>query len=268
MSPLLEAVDLHQHYRLPRAGFLSPRPVLAAVNGVSLRLEAGETLGIVGESGSGKSTLARLLVGLETPLKGEVRFLGQRLSGLGDAALRPLRPQIQMIFQDPAGSLDPRLSIGESVGEPLGVAEPGLAPATRRARIVAMLARVGLGEAALTRYPHQFSGGQRQRIAIARALITHPRLLIADEPVSALDVSVQAQILNLLLEIRQEFGLALVIISHDLRVIRYLADRVMVMREGIIVEEGETEALFAAPAAAYTRQLIAAMPGSMRPASF
>ncbi|OYU49067.1 MAG: peptide ABC transporter ATP-binding protein [Rhizobiales bacterium PAR1] len=260
MSVILEAVDLHRHYPLPREGIFARRRHVSAVNGVSFALEEGKVLGIVGESGSGKSTLARLLVGLEAPEKGEVRFLGQRISGLGDAALRPVRHQIQMVFQDPFGSLDPRMRVLDSIGEPLDVAEPGLAPEARRERIIGMLERVGLGEGALTRYPHQFSGGQRQRIAIARALITHPKLLIADEPVSALDVSVQAQILNLLLDLKLEFGLSLVFISHDLGIVRYLSDRVIVMQNGKIVEEGETEALFSAPAEAYTRQLIAAMP--------
>lgn len=260
MNTIIEAIDLYRHYPLPREGLFSPRRTVAAVDGVSFRLEAGKTLGIVGESGSGKSTLARLLVALEAPHRGEVRFQGARISGLSEAALRPHRSNIQMVFQDPFSSLDPRMRIGESIGEPLDVAEPGLDAATRQRRIAMMLERVGLGEGALTRYPHQFSGGQRQRIAIARALITHPKLLIADEPVSALDVSVQAQILNLLLDLKLEFGLSLIFISHDLGVVRYLCDRVIVMQAGRVVEEGETEALFSRPAAPYTQTLIAAMP--------
>ena len=260
MSTILEAIDLHRQYPLPREGFFTRRRHISAVSGISFSLEEGKVLGIVGESGSGKSTLARLLVGLETPEKGEVRFMGQRISGLGDTELRPVRHQIQMVFQDPFGSLDPRMRVLDSIGEPLDVAEPQLTPEARRARIIAILERVGLGEGALSRYPHQFSGGQRQRIAIARALITHPKLLIADEPVSALDVSVQAQILNLLLDLKLEFGLSLVFISHDLGIVRYLSDRVIVMQNGKIVEEGETEALFSAPIEPYTRQLMAAMP--------
>ena len=260
MSTILEAVDLHHHYPLPREGFFSARRSIKAVDGVSLKLEAGKTLGIVGESGSGKSTLARLLVALEAPKKGEVRFEGTRISGLPEAALRPQRRNIQMVFQDPFASLDPRMRVEASIGEPLGIAEPDLSAEDRHQRIVAMLDRVGLGEGALSRYPHQFSGGQRQRIAIARALITHPKLLIADEPVSALDVSVQAQILNLLLDLKLEFGLSLIFISHDLGVVRYLCDRVIVMQAGRVVEEGEAEALFSRPAAPYTQALIAAMP--------
>ena len=260
MNAFLEAVDLHHHYPLPREGFFSPRRSIKAVDGVSFTLEAGKTLGIVGESGSGKSTLARLLVALEAPQKGEVHFEGARISGLREAALRPRRRHIQMVFQDPFSSLDPRMRVGTSIGEPLDVAEPDLGAEIRHQRIVAMLERVGLGEGALSRYPHQFSGGQRQRIAIARALITHPKLLIADEPVSALDVSVQAQILNLLLDLKLEFGLSLIFISHDLGVVRYLCDRVIVMQAGRVVEEGETEAVFSHPAAPYTQTLIAAMP--------
>jgi peptide/nickel transport system ATP-binding protein len=260
MNAILEAVDLHRHYPLPREGLFSPRRTVKAVNGVSFKLEAGKTLGIVGESGSGKSTLARLLVALEAPEKGEVRFEGEPISGLSEAALRPRRRNIQMVFQDPVSSLDPRMRIGTSIAEPLDVAEPDLDAETRHRRIAAMLERVGLGEGAMMRFPHQFSGGQRQRIAIARALVTRPKLLIADEPVSALDVSVQAQILNLLLDLKLEFGLSLIFISHDLGVVRYLCDRVIVMQAGGIVEEGETEALFSSPAAPYTQALIAAMP--------
>jgi len=260
VTALLEAVDLHRSYPLPREGLFTPRKSVQAVAGVSFALDPGKTLGIVGESGSGKSTLARMLVALERPHAGAVRFMGETVSGRKESDLRDFRRQVQMVFQDPFGSLDPHMNVERSVAEPLDVAEPDLAPEARRARIVAMLARVGLGEGALTRYPHQFSGGQRQRIAIARALINRPKLLIADEPVSALDVSVQAQILNLILDLRAEFGLSLIFVSHDLGVIRYLSDRVLVMQNGRVVEEGETEALFKNPRAAYTRSLIAAMP--------
>ncbi len=260
MTPILEAFGLGRNYPLPQEGLFGKRRYLTALEGVSFALEEGKTLGIVGESGSGKSTLARLLVALETPQAGEVRFMGQTISGLAEHAVRPLRRHVHMVFQDPFGSLDPRMRFEDSIAEPLDVAEPGLSSGFRRERVVAMLDRVGLGEGALQRYPHQFSGGQRQRIAIARALITHPKLLIADEPVSALDVSVQAQILNLLLDLKLEFGLSLVFISHDLGIVRYLSDRVIVMKAGRIVEEGETEAVFSNPAAPYTQALIAAMP--------
>ncbi|MCZ8375007.1 MAG: ATP-binding cassette domain-containing protein [Beijerinckiaceae bacterium] len=260
MTPVLEAIHLHQAYPLPRQGLFERRQRVQAVRDVSFRLEEGQTLGIVGESGSGKSTLARLLVALEKPRSGEVLFRGERISGLPERSIRPVRPLIQMIFQDPFGSLDPRMRIGESIAEPLGVAEPWLEVGERAGRVAAMLERVGLQPDMVARYPHQFSGGQRQRIAIARALITKPALLVADEPVSALDVSVQAQILNLLFDLKLEFGLSMVVISHDLAVIRYLCDEVIVMASGQVVEQAATSRLFAAPQAEYTRALMAAMP--------
>lgn len=260
MNPVLEARNISRFYPLPRRSLFGGRERLQAVQNVSLQVAPGEVLGIVGESGSGKSTLARLLMALEPSDTGDIRWLGQTMSALNQPQIAPHRRHIQMVFQDPFGSLDPRMRILDSVAEPLDVAEPQLHREERRARVLAMLDRVGLGEEALMRYPHQFSGGQRQRIAIARALITHPKIVIADEPVSALDVSIQAQILNLLVDLRAEFGLSLVFISHDLGIIRYLADRVMVMKNGVVVEEGNTEAVFAAPQHDYTRRLIAAMP--------
>ncbi|MBN8532627.1 MAG: ATP-binding cassette domain-containing protein [Rhizobiales bacterium] len=257
---LLEALNLSRFYRLPRRGLFGARPVLKAVDNVSLTLRDGETLGIVGESGSGKSTLARMLMALEQPDRGEVSWMGENISRLSPLALRSRRHEIQMVFQDPYGSLDPRMRVLDSVAEPLDVARPDLSAELRRDAVLEILERVGLTAEALRRYPHQFSGGQRQRIAIARALITRPRILVADEPVSALDVSIQAQILNLLSDLRAEFGLALIFISHDLGIVRYLADRVMVMHHGKVVEEGESEAVFSAPAHDYTRALLAAMP--------
>ena len=236
------------------------KPRLVAVNRISLQLARGETLGIVGESGSGKSTLARLLMALERPDSGALHWLGEDITGLSDADLRSRRRDVQMVFQDPYGSLNPRMRVLDSVAEPLDVAEPDLPAEARRQRVEDILRRVGLGVEAGERYPHQFSGGQRQRIAIARALVTGPKVLIADEPVSALDVSIQAQILNLLSDLRAEFDLAMIFISHDLGIVRYLADRVMVMHHGEVVEEGESEAVFSAPAHDYTRKLIAAMP--------
>jgi peptide/nickel transport system ATP-binding protein len=260
MSARLEARALSRSYRLPRHGLFGARSVLKAVDDVSLTLQDGETLGIVGESGSGKSTLARMLMALERPDLGEVRWRDENITHLSASALRSRRHEIQMVFQDPYGSLDPRMRILDSVVEPLDVARPELSPQQRRDAVVDILERVGLTAEALSRYPHQFSGGQRQRIAIARALITRPRVLVADEPVSALDVSIQAQILNLLSDLRAEFGLAMIFISHDLGIVRYLADRVMVMHRGKVVEEGESEAVFTAPTHSYTRALIAAMP--------
>lgn len=260
MSALLEARALSRFYRLPRHGLFGVRPVLKAVDDVSLTLQDGETLGIVGESGSGKSTLARMLMALERPDLGEVHWRGENVTHLSARALRSRRHEVQMVFQDPYGSLDPRMRILDSVAEPLDVARPEMSRQQRRDAIVDILERVGLTAEALRRYPHQFSGGQRQRIAIARALITRPRVLVADEPVSALDVSIQAQILNLLSDLRAEFGLAMIFISHDLGIVRYLADRVMVMHRGKVVEEGESEAVFTAPRHSYTRALLAAMP--------
>ena len=258
--PVLEARALFKAYPLPKNGWFGQRDSVQAVENISLHVAPGEVLGIVGESGSGKSTLARLLMALERADSGEVRWLGEGISHLPSTALVARRRHIQMVFQDPFGSLDPRMKVLDSIADPLDVAEPLLGADERRERVLAMLDRVGLGEDALSRYPHQFSGGQRQRIAIARALITHPKIVIADEPVSALDVSIQAQILNLLMDLKAEFGLSLVFISHDLSIIRYLADRVMVMQNGQIVEEGGVDAVFDAPQHAYTRALIAAMP--------
>jgi peptide/nickel transport system ATP-binding protein len=260
MIPVLEAQNLTRRYRLPRQSMFGARGELIAVNDVSLVLKPGEVLGVVGESGSGKSTLARLCLALEAPDAGTVRWNGATVTGLEDDGLRTRRRDAQMIFQDPYGSLDPRMRVLDSVAEPLDVAEPGLARGDREAQVAAILDKVGLPAEAMQRYPHQFSGGQRQRIAIARALITRPKLIVADEPVSALDVSIQAQILNLLMDIKAEFGLSILFISHDLGIVRYLADRVMVMHKGRVVEAGETEALFASPREDYTRRLIAAMP--------
>jgi peptide/nickel transport system ATP-binding protein len=260
MIPLLDVRDVHQAYPSPNDGLFERRRFVDAVQGISFALVEGATLGIVGESGSGKSTLARLLVGLEAPRSGTVLFRGEQLSGRPDRAIRHLRPRIQMIFQDPFSSLDPRMPVGESIGEPLLIAEPGLSRAGRKARVATMMDKVGLPEAMMDRYPHQFSGGQRQRIAIARGLITRPALLVADEPVSALDVSIQAQILNLLFDLRLELGLTLVVISHDLAVIRYLCDEVIVMQQGRVVEHARAATLFEAPQAEYTRRLLAALP--------
>ncbi len=260
MNAVLEAQNLCKSYPLPRGSWFERRRRLEAVKDVSLHVAPGETLGIVGESGSGKSTLARLLMALEKPDSGALFWQGEDVTSLSATELRARRHGIQMVFQDPYGSLDPRMRILETVAEPLDVAEPGLSREERRARVADILERVGLNAGMITRYPHQFSGGQRQRIAIARALITRPRILVADEPASALDVSIQAQILNLLGDLKLEFGLAMVFISHDLGIVRYLSDRMMVMQHGAVVEEGETETVFTAPRHDYTRALIAAMP--------
>ncbi|MFL6662545.1 MAG: ATP-binding cassette domain-containing protein [Rhizobacter sp.] len=255
-AALLEVDQLTKDYRLPRDSLLRPAPVVHALRGVSFTLHAGRSLGIVGESGSGKSTLARLVMALEAPTAGRVTLLGRDLHALPAAGLRAARRDFQMVFQDPYGSLDPRQRIGPIVAEPL----PHLPAAERRARIAEALDAVGLRAADIDKYPHEFSGGQRQRIAIARALITRPKLIVADEPVSALDVSVQAQVLNLLAELRAQYGITYLFISHDLAVVDHVCDEVAVMQAGRIVEQGSPDRLFREPAHPYTQALVAAAP--------
>ncbi len=232
-------------------------PVL---NGVSLAVARGEALGIVGESGSGKTTLGRALLGLVRPASGTVRFDGVDVTRLGEAALRPLRRRMQMIFQDPMASLNPRHTVGRILAAPLvlhGIARGGR---DAKARAAAVLDRVGLPTAVLGRYPHEISGGQRQRVGIARAVVLKPDFVLADEIVSGLDVSTQAQVLRLIGDLRRDMGLAMAFISHDLSVIRAVCDRVLVLRHGLVAEEGACEAVFAAPRSAYTRALIDAIP--------
>jgi ABC-type glutathione transport system ATPase component len=253
---LLQVRDLAKTYRLPRESLRTPAPEVHALRGVSFDLHAGRSFGIVGESGSGKSTLARLVMALEPPTAGSVTLLGRVLHGLAPAELRAARKDFQMVFQDPFGSLDPRQRIARIVAEPL----PPLPAAERRERIAEALDTVGLRSADALKYPHEFSGGQRQRIAIARALITRPKLIVADEPVSALDVSVQAQVLNLLQDLQQRFGLSYLFISHDLAVVDHLCDEVAVMYEGRIVEQASPEALFQRAEHPYTRALVASVP--------
>ncbi|MBM3491914.1 MAG: ATP-binding cassette domain-containing protein [Alphaproteobacteria bacterium] len=256
---LLEARDLARHYRLPRTSLFHPSPVVRAVDGVSFELLRGRSFGIVGESGCGKSTLARLVMALEPPSAGSVRLLGCDLTRLPAGELRRLRSQFQMVFQDPFGSLDPRHTIGRAVGEPLSLL--GDADGAARAeRVAEALAAVGLSPADRAKYPHEFSGGQRQRIAIARALITRPALIVADEPVSALDVSVRAQVLNLMQDLQDRNGLTYLFISHDLAVVEYVCDEVAVMYLGRIVERGPTQAVFRRPAHPYSRALLDAVP--------
>ena len=254
---LLAAEEVHRVYRLPRSSLLGPRAERHALAGVSLAVAAGETLGIVGESGSGKSTLARILLGLDRATSGVVTFDGRPVAPGRPHELRWFRRDMQIVFQDPLSSLDPRMTVTDIVAEPLvGLAVPG----PRDARIVEVLTSVGIDPDTRHRYPHEFSGGQQQRIAIARALAPHPKVLVADEPVSSLDVSVRAQILDLLQSLVRQFRLTLVLVSHDLGVIHSLCDRVLVLHEGRVVEQGRTAEVFAAPADPYTRRLLAAVP--------
>ena len=252
--PILEVEGLTKHFQ-SRDGV----GTVQAVSEVSLHLERGETLGIVGESGCGKSTLARLILRLIEPTAGAVRFAGEDLLTLPLADLRIRRRDMQLIFQDPYASLDPRLTVGAIVGEPLAIHGIGDRK-KRRKRVADLLRTVGLDADAITRYPHEFSGGQRQRIGIARAIALEPKLIIADEPVSALDVSIQSQILELLLSLKKRLSLSYIFISHDLAVVEHVSDRVAVMYLGRIVETTDTESLFCHPAHPYTEALISAVP--------
>ena len=253
-APLLSVQDLHVDY-------LTPKGSVHAVRGVSLDIAAGETVGLVGESGCGKSTLSRSIIGLEDSRSGRILLDGQDIARLDRKALRPSRRRVQMVFQDPYASLNPRHSVRDILDTALQIHEIRDRNERQR-RVSQIIDLVGLPQAALGRYAHQFSGGQRQRIGIARALVLKPALVICDEPVSALDVSVQAQILNLLVDLKQEFGLAYLFISHDLSVVRYIADRVLVMQGGRIVEEGDHRSIWQAPKHPYTRTLLAAAPGN------
>jgi oligopeptide transport system ATP-binding protein len=253
---LLEGRDIRVNFKLS-GGLLRPKTWLTAVDGVSLAVPRGGTLGIVGESGSGKSTLGRALLRL-LPAEGRVFFDGRPLDGLDRAALRPLRRDMQVVFQDPFGSLSPRMTVGEIVTEGLLVHEPQLSRGERDRRAAEALSEVSLEPAMRNRYPHEFSGGQRQRIAIARALILKPKLMLLDEPTSALDRTVQKSVVELLRNLQQAHGLTYLFISHDLAVVRALSDRVIVMKDGRVVEEGDVDAIFARPQEAYTKALIAA----------
>jgi ABC-type glutathione transport system ATPase component len=245
-----------RRYRRPRRSLTRPGPVVQALRGVDLDIGYGERFGIVGESGSGKSTLIRLLAGLDRPTSGSIRFAGKEIARAPERSLKFLRRDLQMVFQDPMGSLDPRMKVGDIIREPL----IALGHPDARGRVAELLDAVGLPAAAADRYPHQFSGGQRQRISIARALSPRPKVLVADEPVSALDVSVRAQILNLLMDLVDEFSLTLVFVSHDLSVVRHVCDTVAVMRDGEIVERGATESVYDNPRHPYTQALLAAAP--------
>ena len=263
--PLLEVRNLVKHYPMSRQLFGASRHI-QALNGVSFTLEKGKSLGIVGESGSGKSTLARLVMALEAPTSGEVILNGQNLQQLPASELRLARVNFQMVFQDPFGSLDPRQTVLKIITEPLQFdpqTKAKIAQPARQEAAAQALREVGLNEADLDKYPHEFSGGQRQRIAIARALITKPALIVADEPVSALDVSVQAQVLNLMQDLQERYGLAYLFISHDLAVIDLVCDDVIVLKDGVCVEQGPADTLFTNAQHPYTKALIAAVPGAL-----
>ena len=257
-GPVVAARDITRVYEI-RRGALRERARLQAVGGVSFTVEAGRTLAVVGESGCGKSTLARVISLIETPTAGEFVLNGVDAVRAGPDERRALRTSVQMVFQNPYGSLNPRKKIGAILAAPLAINTP-LPPAERDTRARAMLAKVGLRPEHFDRYPHMFSGGQRQRIAIARALMLEPALVVADEPVSALDVSVQAQVLNLLADLQQDLGVAYLFISHDLAVVRYIAHDVLVMYLGLAMEQGPKERIFARPLHPYTRALLASTP--------
>ena len=257
-TPVLEVRNLKRDY-VSSGGFFRPTKVVHAVKGVNFTLEKGKTLAVVGESGCGKSTLARMITLIDAPTSGEILIDG--IAASAAHVTRELRQKVQIVFQNPYGSLNPRQKIGDVLAEPL-LLNTSMSSADRRDKAMAMLLKVGLGPEHFNRYPHMFSGGQRQRIAIARALMLNPSFLVLDEPVSALDLSVQAQILNLLKDLQDEFGLTYVFISHDLSVVRYIADEVMVMYFGDVVEHGSREAVFGNPQHDYTKTLFAATPKS------
>lgn len=272
VAPLLEVKNLGRRFALPRAGLFQAAGTLQALSDVSFVLQPGKSIGVVGESGSGKSTLARLVMALDTPTQGQVVFKGVDVHQTHGQALRRLRSGFQMVFQDPFGSLDPRQKVQAIVTEPihtLAVSAGGLAELRERAegknelrdRAAEALSEVGLRTADLDKYPHEFSGGQRQRIAMARALITRPALIVADEPVSALDVSVQAQVLNLMMDLQDRYGLSYLLVSHDLAVVNLMCDDVLVLQSGRVVEQGPSEQIFTQAEHAYTRALLAAVPG-------
>lgn len=256
-SPLLSVESVSRHYRLPKQALFQTAPIQTAVQNASFHINRGETLGIVGESGSGKSTLAKMVMAFEKPDTGRILFDGQDINALSPTALRRARQDFQMVFQDPFGSLNPRRTVGWSIAEPIR-AIGNTTPAQIALQVNEALEHVGLRATDGGKFPHEFSGGQRQRIAIARAIITRPALLVADEAVSALDVSVQAQILNLLMDLQDDLGLAILFISHDLAVVASICDRILVLQAGVILETGTVAKVMGNPQHEYTRSLLSA----------
>ena len=260
-TSLLDVRDLKVYFQVKIPGaVMSHQRMLKALDNVSFELAAGETLGIVGESGSGKSTLARAILGLQRPTAGTIVWLGRPTEALSAKAMRPLRRDMQMVFQDPLAALDPRMTVGEIIGEPLDTFMPSLSRSEAKARVQDTMAKVGLSPMMVNRYPHEFSGGQCQRIGIARAIILGPKLVVCDEPVSSLDVSIQAQIVNLLTQLQRELGLSLILISHDLAIVRHVSHRILVLYLGRMMELASRDELYAAPRHPYTRALMAAVP--------
>ncbi|HYZ21277.1 MAG TPA: dipeptide ABC transporter ATP-binding protein, partial [Rhodopila sp.] len=259
-APLLEVAGLIRHFPLPKTGFLEARRVLHALDGVDLHVRPGETVSLVGESGSGKSTLARLVMRLDTPTAGTIRFAGQDITRAPQSAIRPLRRRMQMVFQDPYASLNPRMTVREILTGPLRLHGLATDATGARRRATELLDLVGLPPTALERFPHEFSGGQRQRISVARALAVEPDLVVGDEPISALDVNIQAQIINLMIGLQERLGLTYLFIAHDLAVVRHISDRIYVLYLGKVMETGPAEVLFARPLHPYTNTLISAVP--------
>jgi oligopeptide transport system ATP-binding protein len=259
-EPILKVRNLSVHFNIPNGGLFGGHDVLKAVKGVSFDLHAGETLGIVGESGCGKSTLSRAIIKLIQATEGESLWMGKDILKMSPKELVALRKDIQMVFQDPLASLNPRLTAGQIIAEPLQIHYPEVGKTERMVRVIEMMEKVGLTASMINKYPHEFSGGQCQRIGIARALITRPKLIVCDEAVSALDVSVQAQVINLLMDLQKEFGVSLLFIAHDIAVVRHIAQRIMVLYFGEVVEIGESEQVVMDPQHDYTKKLIASVP--------
>ena len=257
-TPLLEVRDLKKHYPIPGGWFGGAVKQVRALDGISFKLERGKTLGIVGESGCGKSTAAKTIMRLIEPTGGQILIDGQDITTMSKAAFRPHRKDVQIVFQDPYSSLNPRMSSGAIVGEPLR--NFGVGRAERDRRVAELFDRVGLHQEAMAKFPHEFSGGQRQRLGIARALALNPKLIVCDEPVSALDVSIQAQVINLLIDLQDELGISYLFVAHDLAVVQHICDRVAVMYLGRIVELGDCDTLFATPLHPYTQALLSAVP--------